>query len=546
MQATPFSAASGVSWGDRKGSRRTALAVATVTALLVPGSVLGVRSPEARAQAPLRNHVLQVIVQATPGALAQAEHAVTSAGGTVTRQLGVVNGFSATIPSSAAGRVSGAPGVLAVTPDRVLHLQGSTYSPATDAGAPAAVQSQTGATQYWQNGLYGQGVGVALIDSGVSGVDGLRKNVFYGPDLTPQVDTPALRFLDTFGHGTFVAGLIGGRTDAAARPYTDPASFVGIAPEANLVSVKVADALGNTRESTVVAGVDWATQHMNDAGLNIRVLNLSVGVPGAGYTHDPLAAAVERAWGYGITVVASTGNDGSNAVDLPAADPYDIAVGALDSQNTPTVTDDTVASFSNKGDGSRNPDLVAPGTHTVSLRDPGSYIDDTFGSTGIVSSTLFRGSGTSEAAAITSGAAALVISQHPGITPDQVKALLMSSARSLPGFVQTTAGSGAVDLAGAYGHVVPSVTQSYPHALGWTTFSINLRGGSWLGNVWQSPSYLAGQGGSGGSLSGSVWSGSVWGGSVWGGSVWGGSAWAGNVWSGDVWSGNVWSGVSWR
>src|SRR4051794_5046538 len=365
--------------------------VAAVTAVVLPAPGL------TGAPAAHKTVLQQVIVQAIPGALDKAEAAVTAAGGKVARELHIVNGFSATLPSGA--RLGTSDGVRAVTPDKAMHLQTAAYAPSTDAGAPLAVASAIGANTYYQNGFFGQGVGVALIDSGVVPEDGLRHNLYYGPDFTPEATDATLRYLDTFGHGTFMAGLISGRTDAAARPYSDPNNFVGVAPEANLVSVKVADQLGNTQESAVVAAVDWATQHMSDGSLNIKVLNLSLGATNTGYANDPLAAAVERAWKFGLTVVSAAGNESSTSLDLPAADPYNIAVGAVDNKNTTSTSDDSVASFSNSSS-VRNPDFVAPGTHIVSLRDVGSYVDKAYGSTGVVNSALFRGSGTSQAAAI--------------------------------------------------------------------------------------------------------------------------------------------------
>ncbi|MDX6208426.1 MAG: hypothetical protein QOE24_817 [Frankiales bacterium] len=467
----------GVSWGERKGRRRAAVAAVASAALLVPGSGTGASGERSSA-------LQQVIVQAVPGAVTQAEQAVRAAGGTVARELHLVNGFSATLP--AGSRLGRADGILAVTPDRAMHVLAATYAPATDVGAPLAVQTQLGASSYYQNGFYGQGVGVALVDSGVVPEDGLRHNVYFGPDFTPEATDPTLKYLDTYGHGTFMAGLISGRTDAATRPYSDPANYVGIAPESTLVSLKVADNQGNTQESAVVAAVDWATQHMTDKNLNIRVLNLSLGANDVGYANDPLAAAVERAWSFGITVVSAAGNDGTAGIDLPAVDPYAIAVGALDNQNTPAPGDDTVASFSNTGAGGRNPDLVAPGTHIVGLRDVGSYIDNTFSSTGAVTGSLFRGSGTSEAAAITSGAAALVISQHPNITPDQVKGILSGTARSIVGSTWATAGPGELNLGGSYGAAIPNTTTTAAHAAGFGSFATSLWGGTWSGNVWQS------------------------------------------------------------
>jgi serine protease AprX len=406
-------------------------------------------------------------------------------------------------------------------------------------GSPQALQAATGATTYWQNGFYGQGVGVAVIDSGVVPEDGLRHNVFYGPDFSPQVSDPALKFLDSYGHGTFMASLIAGHADAAARPYTNSANFVGMAPEATLVSVKVADALGNTTESAVVAGVEWVIQHMYDNQLgvrNIRVINLSIGLPDTGYLNDPLAAAIEKAWSACITVVASAGNDGTAGLVLPAADPYAIAVGAVDNHNTAASGDDTVAGFSNTGNAKRNPDLVAPGTHLVGLRDSGGYIDTTYGGSGQVGDSFFRGSGTSESSAVVAGAAALIISQNPDLNPDVVKALLMDSAKPLPGASVAQQGAGALNLTAAFNHPLNWLYATWPHATSWDQFTTQQWGGTWASNVWQSPTYTAASGGEGGTLSASRWTASRWTASRWTGSVWSGSVWSGSVWANQAWS----------
>jgi serine protease AprX len=505
-------------------------ALATAAALVTPTGTNG--------GAHLSSTMAQVIVQALPGELAQARSAVRAVGGRVTRELSVVNGFAADLPGGSGAGLGAADGVKAVTPDRPLHVLGSSYAPATDVGSPVALQSATGAGTYWQNGFYGQGVGVAVIDSGVVPEDGLRRNVYYGPDFSPQLADPALKFLDTYGHGTMMASLIAGHADAAARPYTNSANFVGMAPEATLVSVKVADALGNTTESAVVAGVEWVIQHMYDSQIgvnNIRVINLSVGVPDTGYLNDPLAAAIEKAWSSCITVVAAAGNNGTAGLTLPAADPYAIAVGAVDNHNTTGTADDTVAAFSNTGTSKRNPDLVAPGTHLVGLRDAGGYIDTTYGATGQVADAFFRGSGTSESSAVVAGAAALIISQYPDLNPDVVKALLMDSAKPLPGATVAQQGAGALNLTNAFTHPLNWVYANWPHATNWDQFTTNQQGGTWSNKVWQSPTYSTTTGGQGGTLSASRWTTSRWTTSRWTGSVWSGSVWAGSTWAGSSW-----------
>ena len=234
------------------------------------------------------------------------------------------------------------------------------------------------------------------------------------------------------------------------------------------MSVKVADALGQTDVSQVLAAIDWVVQHQNDNGMNIRVLNLSYGTDSnQSYVLDPVAYAAEQAWLHGIVVVVAAGNQGnwSNGLDDPAIDPYVIAVGASNTANTMNVRYHRPAAFTSEGDGTRNPDLSAPGTHIVSLRDPGSFVDDTFGSTATVSDRFFLGSGTSQAAAVVSGAAALLLSQRPDLTPDQVKALLDTNTHQMYGPTDLK-GSGELNLAGVLNAPTPNATQTWPTSNG--------------------------------------------------------------------------------
>ena len=219
------------------------------------------------------------------------------------------------------------------------------YDPASDVNSMASTTDYTGAQAWWAAGYTGKGVDVALIDSGVSPVEGLNApgKVIHGPDLSLESQASNLTNLDTFGHGTFMAGLIAGR-DAAYR---------GMAPDARIVSIKVATADGGTDVSQVIAAIDWVVQHRNDNGMNIRVLNLSYGTNSSQwYGVDPLAFAVEQAWDAGIVVVAAAGNSGyqgkgsSPALANPAFDKRIIAVGASDSMGTATLADDTMPDFS--------------------------------------------------------------------------------------------------------------------------------------------------------------------------------------------------------
>ncbi len=239
----------------------------------------------------------------------------------------------------------------------------------------AEARASTGSRLVSRAGYTGKGVGVALVDTGVVPVPGLTSgNVVDGPDLSFESQVPQLAHLDTFGHGTHMAGIIAGN---------DPATgFQGVAPSAKLTSVKVGVSDGAVDVSQVIAAIDWVVAHRNDDPQNpIRVLNLSYGTDGVqDYQVDPLTHAVENAWRAGIVVVVAGGNSGfgGDSLNNPAYDPYVLAVGAADLNGTLLELDDTVPDFSSRGDAQRRVDLVAPGKSVASLRDPGSYVDAGF------------------------------------------------------------------------------------------------------------------------------------------------------------------------
>jgi serine protease AprX len=521
-----------------------------------------------------------VIVRAQPGAAARVAKVVKRLGGRIELKLPIINGFSARIPSVARTRVRRLAGVLSVTLDSRAKALSASYGAITDMGSMNNVASIIGAREYWKAGYTGKGVDVALIDSGVAPVDGLTTpgKVVDGPDLSFESQAPNLTYLDSFGHGTHMAGIIAGRANAAAGDYArDESNFLGIAPDARIVSIKVADAHGATDVSQVIAAIDWVVQHRTDNGLNIRVLNLSYGTDSSqDYRVDPLAYAAEQAWKRGIFVVAATGNAGfvkkTGTMTNPAFDPLLMAVGAADPSGTVDSADDMVPAFSSWGSKDRRPDLVAPGSHVVSLRVPGSFIDQTHSSTGAVSDNLFRGSGTSQAAAVVAGAAALVVQQRPTISVGQLKKLLTSTATHLDKTKKEAQGSGEVNLAAALNAATPS--ESGLPKLGVGSGSLELSrgslhlnrdgvtlsgekdifgvpflapaialleasGSSWSGDTWNGSSW------SGSSWSGSSWSASSWSGSSWSGSSWSSLEWAANAWSGSSWSGSSWSGSSW-
>jgi len=481
----------------------------------------------------------------------------------------------------------------------------ASYDPATDGYSMAALTSQIGATTWWNAGYTGAGVDVAVIDTGVAPVAGLDApgKVIYGPDLSLESQAPNLTNLDTSGHGTFIAGLIAGRDTGVNTPYAaaPPSVYRGMAPDARIVSLKVGTADGGVDVSQVIAAIDWVVEHRHDYGLDIRVLNLSYGTNSAQSAEvDPLSYAVEQAWQRGIVVVAAAGNSGyqvgggAPGVADPAYNPYVIAAGGSDSMGTPTLSDDTVGAYSASARcvPCKRPDLVAPGSHLQGLRVPGSYIDQTEPQ-GAISRRYFRGTGTSEAAAIVSGAVALVLDHYPRMDPDEVKAFLKTNAADLPGQSRLSQGKGELDLRAMLVHQ-PPWNQKQWHRDSTGTGSLEVargqdhltrdgvvltgeqdifgkpfdsadmarlegradswRGGRWNGSTWTgngwngnswSSAQWAGPSWSGSSWSSGTWSGNSWSGDGWSGNSWSGNSWSGNSWSGNSWSGNSWSGSSW-
>ncbi len=499
-----------------------------------------------------------VIVGARAGQVAAAGAAVADAGGRVTRRLDVIDAHAAELPPVAVAELAKDPAVAWVTPDASVTLSHApTADPSLGPGSMTHVADTIGARPVWKDGVSGAGVDVAVIDSGVVPVDGLRApgKVVNGPDLSFESGNDEARYLDTYGHGTHMAGIIAGRDDAVASPVRSAghSRFVGVAPDARVVNLKVADAGGATDVSQVIAAIDWVVQHGRSNGLNIRVMNLSFGTDGVqDYRVDPLAHAVEQAWHRGVVVVAAAGNDGfgDTRINNPAYDPYVVAVGGSDGMGTIPADDDVVAPWSSRGDAVRGPDLVAPGASVVSLRDAGSQLDREHPGARL-GERFFRGSGTSQAAAVVSGAAALLLQQRPGLTPDQVKALLTSTARPLAG-APVGQGAGTLDVSAAAAAPTPTSVQDWPRSRG--TGSLELSRGSTrvakdgvplVGETsvflttWSATGWLTGL------LLGTTWSGGSWTGNSWTGNSWTGGSWTGNSWTGNSWTGNSWSSAQW-
>ena len=470
-----------------------------------------------------------------------------------------------------------------------LPVSAGAYNPTDDPYSMASITEMMGAVTWWEQGYTGRGVDVALIDTGVAPVVGLSGpgKLIHGPDLSLESQAPALARLDTNGHGTFMAGLIAGKDPGFITPYqgSTPSLYRGVAPDARIVSVKVGTADGGVDVSQVIAAIDWVVQHKNDNGMNIRVINLSYGTNSTqSWEVDPLSYAVEQAWKRGIVVVAAAGNSGyqrgSNAPGLanPAYNPYVIAVGGYDTMKTAARTNDVVGTYSassNLGSAKR-PDFVAVGSHVQGLRVPNSHTDATHPE-GRIDARYFRGSGTSQAAAIASGAAALILQKYPGLSPGEVKQFIVGDATKISAASTSAQGAGEVNLTSLATQTPTADTQAFTTGSGTgqlegsrgqdhlsrdgvaLTGEIDVfgkpfnsaaiataeaaaaswSGGSWNGSTWSGSTW------SGSTWSGSTWSGSTWSGSTWSGSTWSGSSWSGSSWSGSSWSGSTWSGNSW-
>jgi serine protease AprX len=382
---------------------------------------------------------VDVVVQLDRGTSpAQGAALVRAAGGRVTRDLHIINGFGAELSAQAAADLAGKPGV------RTVSLNGTVKPSAIDTSHLATAYNQSiRSNRVWNadRGATGDGVGIAVIDTGIQGdlpdfrvsQSDSTSRVIVDAVVNPNATTAG----DKYGHGTHVAGLIAGNGLNRSTSDSLYGDYIGAAPNADLINVKASDDDGNVSTLDVIDGLQFVVDHRDD--YNIRVVNLSLNeATPSGYRTNPLDAAVEQAWNAGIVVVAASGNRGSDpdAVQYaPGNDPFVITVGGVDDQNTSDISDDTAASWSSTGttkEGYAKPDFLAPGAHMVSTLAPRSAITQMCSSC-IVSGRYFRMGGTSMATGVVSGAVALLLDRHPDWTPNEVKSALKNNLRQVPG-----------------------------------------------------------------------------------------------------------------
>ena len=450
-------------WGGGKPRPRFAAVLAATLCLLlsaVPAFAHPKTSPELRHSNSGKG--VDVIVQFTVTPTDRHIAKVTGKGAALKRKLSLINAAAFKhLPASAVARLAQDPEVAYISPDRQVMGSALDYAPES-VNAPWAWQALQ------QLGQAPNGVGVAVIDSGISpvgdlywyntltGAYGLR--IVYSQNFVEGATDAS----DAYGHGTHVAGIIAGAGWSSwGNRYSH--TFRGIAPNTNLINLRALDQNGMGTDSSVIAAIQAAINLKSQ--YNIRVINLSLGRQVyESYTLDPLCQAVEAAWRAGIVVVLSAGNQGRNddfstegygTIAAPGNDPYVITVGAMKTDGTPDRGDDTVASYSSKGptafDHVVKPDIVAPGNRVVSLRVSNSQLPKQYSSVDVympeyvsrdtkdnTSPAYMRLSGTSMAVPAVSGTAALMIQADPTLTPDTVKARLMKSATKTFPAVSTT------------------------------------------------------------------------------------------------------------
>ncbi|MGO9888623.1 MAG: S8 family peptidase [Solirubrobacteraceae bacterium] len=386
--------------------------------------------------------VVQAIVQFNaPVTPAKADKDAAAVHGRVIGNLPIIHGLALQLDAAQAQALAANPDVHAVSLNTVVTTESLPFHMVGGQGV-SATQLQTtydqtvGVLPLWRFGVTGTGVGVAVVDTGVDGAlpDFASKDHSASRVVASAVaNADATTATDSYGHGTDVAGIIAGNGDN--RSPGDPlyGHYIGVAPNANLVSIKVSDETGEATVLDVIYGLQFAVEHQSQ--FNIRVINLSLNsTTPQSYKTDPLDAAVEAAWMHGIVVVAAAGNRG-NAPDAvqysPANDPYVITVGGVDENGSANPSGDTIASWSSLGttqDGLQKPDVYAPGAHIVSVLAPNSVFATSCSTCIVGDGQYIQTSGTSMAAPVISGLVADLLQIHPNWTPDEVKGDLTNPA----------------------------------------------------------------------------------------------------------------------
>jgi subtilisin family serine protease len=381
----------------------------------------------------------------------------------VRKQLQNLQMLGVELPASVLEELAQSDEVEFVSTDRGVAALGHLE---TTTGA-AAVRNQTDATGRRYT-LDGSGIGIAILDSGIYKD---HESVKHDGSIKVSVDfTGERRTDDPFGHGTHVAGLATADGDFTHNAY------VGIAPDADLINLRVLDSNGVGTVSGVLSALNWVL--VNRVRYNIRVVNMSLGTPAVtSYLYDPICLAVRMLVNAGIVVVAAAGNDGTDEtgqaiygrIHSPGIEPSAITVGCSNGMGTDSRADDVMATYSSRGptraywtditggnhyDNLVKPDLVAPGNKVIQAAAKDNYLVNTYPQ---LDTHLYNDdqkrlmylSGTSMASPQVAGAVALLLQANPTLTPNLVKAILMYTAQPLTGYSLFEQGAGQLNIEGA-------------------------------------------------------------------------------------------------
>lgn len=361
----------------------------------------------------------EIIFQAQPGF--DAKSYIKSIGGSIEQEISLINGYSAKIPADKLDLVKSESGFAKVSvSNKVVPTQQKIGKENLFGKALGQKNTHNELINASGAGYTGKGVTVAVLDSGVgmsdSSLNGL--NVIESLAINPTATSP----YDTYGHGTHVGGVISGK-----------AIDTGVAPDANIIGVKLGNDAGEVNELDLLLGLQWVYDFKDQ--FNIKVVNLSVSSTVAqSYLDSPISAAVEQLWLNGVTVVTASGNHKENqgAVDYPPAnDPFVITVGALDGVGKNSPSDISLATWSKKGvtsAGVTKPELNAPGVKVTSYLSSNDATLAVEHPDSVLNQKYLEMSGTSVAAPIVTGAIALLLEANPELTPNQIKYILTQTA----------------------------------------------------------------------------------------------------------------------
>jgi len=413
-----------------------------------PASATSIQPQLTKLAVAMPEKVISVIAQKADNTQ-RAEKLVLKLGGVVTKDLHIINAFAAELPAGVVPELAASGSVRWVSLDGALDgavkpppkTKDTVEDPSEEPspGLPPNYYLDTmNVRSVWDMGFHGEGVGVAVIDSGV----------FMDRDFSLVMGKPKTRIVwqmsfnqdsfkteDATGHGTHVAGIIGGNGTASDGFYS------GVAPKVDIINLKISDENGMANVSDAVAAMQWVLD--NKELFNIRVVNLSIqSSTEMSYHLSPMDAAAEILWFNGIVVVAASGNTDPQGLynptlAAPANDPFVITVGASTEKGNSKIEDDSWANYSARGttqDGFFKPEIYAPGQDIVSVLADNSMWGLDYPEKVVLANEYIRLSGTSMSAPMVTGAAALLLQAEPDLTPDQVKYRLLNASGDLQGY----------------------------------------------------------------------------------------------------------------